>query len=219
MLGFRSKLFIFCILISRIGGESLRDKIPCIENDKFYRNPNRDPAAVWSQTECANYYFCVEGEVFEFTCSTGLTFDINRQICDFKPNVGNCDVTAEETTPKPLFNTKEPICPTGELACADGTCLPTALFCDGHPGNYFLFRKETLCFCLQFDASACNDDKAHALRNFLIKNNMISQNLLKIALMEVTKAGAIQNMIQMLPNLVTTPIVHYPIVFAPLMEH
>jgi len=133
MLGFRSKLFIFCILISRIGGESLRDKIPCIENDKFYRNPNRDPAAVWSQTECANYYFCVEGEVFEFTCSTGLTFDINRQICDFKPNVGNCDVTAEETTPKPLFNTKEPICPTGELACADGTCLPTALFCDGHP--------------------------------------------------------------------------------------
>ena len=37
--------------------------------------------------------------------------------------------------------------------------------------------------------------------------------------MEVTKAGAIQNMIQMLPNLVTTPIVHYPIVFAPLMEH
>ena len=142
MLGFRSKLFIFCILISRIGGESLRDKIPCIENDKFYRNPNRDPAAVWSQTECANYYFCVEGEVFEFTCSTGLTFDINRQICDFKPNVGNCDVTAEETTPKPMFNTKEPICPTGELACADGTCIPTSLFCDGHPGNYFLFRKE-----------------------------------------------------------------------------
>jgi len=133
MLGFRSKLFIFCILISRIGGESLRDKIPCIENDKFYRNPNRDPAAVWSQTECANYYFCVEGEVFEFTCSTGLTFDINRQICDFKPNVGNCDVTAEETTPKPMFNTKEPICPTGELACADGTCIPTSLFCDGHP--------------------------------------------------------------------------------------
>ena len=52
---------------------------------------------------------------------SGLSFDINRQICDFKAVVTNCDVTAEETTPKPLFNTQEPICPHGELACADGT--------------------------------------------------------------------------------------------------
>ena len=42
---------------------------------------------------------------------------------------------------------------------------------------------------------------------------------LKIALMEVTKAGAIQNMIPMLPKLVITPTVLCPIVFAPLMEH
>ena len=135
MWGFKC-LFIHCILISSIWGEGLRDRIPCIENDKFYRNPNRDPAHVWSQTECAKYYYCVEGEVFEFECSTGLTFDINRQICDFKTKVGNCDVTAEETTPKPLLNTEEPLCPKGENACADGTCIPTALFCDGHPGNF-----------------------------------------------------------------------------------
>ena len=78
----------------------------------------------------------MEGEVFNFECSTGLAFDINRQICDFKTNVGNCDVTAEETTPKPLLNTEEPICPKGENACADGTCIPTSLFCDGHPGLF-----------------------------------------------------------------------------------
>ena len=103
---------LFALGLPQIRG--LRDKVPCIENDKFYRNPNRDPAHVWSTTECAKYFFCVEGEVFEFECSTGLTFDINRQICDFKTKVGNCDVTAEVTTPKPLFNTDEPICPTGE---------------------------------------------------------------------------------------------------------
>jgi len=114
----------------------LRDKVPCLETDKFYRNPNRDPAHVWSTTECSKYFFCVEGEVFNFECSTGLAFDINRQICDFKTNVGNCDVTAEETTPKPLLNTEEPICPKGENACADGTCIPTSLFCDGHPDCY-----------------------------------------------------------------------------------
>ena len=134
MLGWR--LLLACLLMRRIQAEGLRDKIPCIENDKFYRNPNRDPAHVWSQTECAKYYYCVEAEVFEFECSTGLTFDINRQICDFKTNVGNCDVTAEETTPKPLLNTEEPICPKGENACADGTCIPTSLFCDGHPGTW-----------------------------------------------------------------------------------
>ena len=47
-------------------------------------------------------------------------------------------MTAEETTPKPLLNTEEPICPKGENACADGTCIPTSLFCDGHPGLYYL---------------------------------------------------------------------------------
>ena len=96
----------------------------------------RDAAHVWSTTECSKYFFCVEGEVFSFECSTGLTFDINRQICDFKTNVNNCDVTAEETTPKPLLNTEEPICPSGEGACADGTCIPLALFCDGHSDCY-----------------------------------------------------------------------------------
>ena len=50
----------------------------------------------------------------------------------FKDVVNNCDVTAELTTPKPLLNTKEPICPEEETACADGTCLKTQLFCDGH---------------------------------------------------------------------------------------
>ena len=126
---------LFLLLIFCNGILALRDKVPCIENDKFYRNPNRDPATVWSISVCSKYYFCVEGEVFSFECSTGLNFDINRQICDFKDNVPNCDVTADVTTPKPLLNTDEPICPSGEHACADGSCLPTALFCDGHPGQ------------------------------------------------------------------------------------
>jgi hypothetical protein len=39
---------------------------------------------------------------------------------------------AEAALPKPLLNTPEPICPVNELACADGTCLNSDLFCDGH---------------------------------------------------------------------------------------
>jgi hypothetical protein len=37
-----------------------------------------------------------DGEVFGFKCSTGLLFDVNRQICDFKLNVDNCDVVTGE---------------------------------------------------------------------------------------------------------------------------
>ena len=118
------------------GVSALREKVPCLEHGKFYRNPNRDPTKVWGSGECSKYYLCIEGEVYHFTCSTGLFFDVNKQICDFKNVVHNCDVTAEVTTPKPLYNTEEPICPQGETACADGTCLPTELFCDGHPDCY-----------------------------------------------------------------------------------
>ena len=66
---------------------SLREKVPCIDNGKFYRNPNRDAAHIWSTTLCKQYYLCIENEVFSFKCSTGLNFDVNRQICDFKVNI------------------------------------------------------------------------------------------------------------------------------------
>lgn len=78
---------------------------PCIDDNKFYRNPNAAAHSVWSPAECAKYYLCLDKEVFEFKCSQGLLFDISRQICDFKANVDNCDVssvfyraTATETT-------------------------------------------------------------------------------------------------------------------------
>ena len=75
---------IVCCMYLSMAVESLREKVPCIDNGKFYRNPNREAAHVWSATICAKYYLCIENEIFSFTCSTGLNFDVNRQICDFK---------------------------------------------------------------------------------------------------------------------------------------
>ena len=86
----------------RDGKRGFRERIRCIDNGKFYRNPNTPKelafrkvlyAFEWKrnyvnlsiftiQKECAEYYLCIEGEVFPFKCSTGLTFDIKRQICD-----------------------------------------------------------------------------------------------------------------------------------------
>ena len=70
----------------------LREKVPCIDNGKFYRNPNRDPNTVWSTSICSKYHLCIENEIFSFECSTGLNFDIQRQICDFKDKVGIAEV-------------------------------------------------------------------------------------------------------------------------------
>lgn len=73
---------------------SLKDTIKCFEDSKFYRNPERPTHKLWTNSECSKYYLCLDGEVFEFKCSVGLLFDVMRQICDFKQNVDNCDVTA-----------------------------------------------------------------------------------------------------------------------------
>ena len=117
----------------RGGKKGFREKIRCVDNGKFYRNPNTPRDLAFRKKECAEYYLCIEGEVFPFKCSIGLTFDIKRQICDRSDTVDNCDVAVSELIPKPLLNTDEPICPRGETACGDGVCLPTELFCDGHP--------------------------------------------------------------------------------------
>ncbi|XP_045477625.1 chitin deacetylase 1 [Harmonia axyridis] len=102
----------------------------CIENGKFYRNPSRAAHKIWTESECSKYFLCLEGEVFEFKCSTGLLFDVDRQICDFKANVDNCDVTSELTPPKPLLE-RANCHDSDQLGCADGTCLPQSYFCDG----------------------------------------------------------------------------------------
>lgn len=75
---------------------SLKDTVKCFEGAKFYRNPDRPTKKIWTNSECSKYYLCLDGEVFEFKCSVGLLFDVSRQICDFKQNVDNCDVTAGE---------------------------------------------------------------------------------------------------------------------------
>lgn len=89
---------VFNISFIAYGGNlvkrSLKDTIKCYEDSKFYRNPDRPTHKLWTNVECSKYYLCLDGEVFEFKCSVGLLFDVMRQICDFKQNVDNCDVTA-----------------------------------------------------------------------------------------------------------------------------
>ncbi|XP_063386542.1 chitin deacetylase 1 [Cydia fagiglandana] len=104
--------------------------LKCHENGRFYRNPDRTEEATWTNDECAKYYLCLQNEVFEFRCSPGLLFDVNRQLCDQAQNVHNCDVTTETHIPKPLLENGSCANET-HLACANGNCVPAEYFCDG----------------------------------------------------------------------------------------
>ena len=100
--------------------------VECIKNGKFYRNPNFESGV----RDCARYFWCPADKVLSFRCSAGLWFDVDRQICDFKRAVDNCEKAYDASTPKPLFATEEPICPANQLACASKKCIDRQLFCD-----------------------------------------------------------------------------------------
>lgn len=124
--------WIVLVLLALVANFAVVDskKVKCFEKGHFYRDPDRPAHKMWTPDECSKYFLCLEGEVFDFKCSTGLLFDVNRQICDFKLNVDNCDLTAEAVIPKPLLEEAE--CKDeSHLGCADGTCLPQEYFCDG----------------------------------------------------------------------------------------
>jgi len=66
-------------------------------------------------------------------CPSGLAFDLQRQTCDWKAKVDNCDRLSKPRLVKPNFNTQEPVCPDGELQCGNGECIGKELFCDKKP--------------------------------------------------------------------------------------
>ena len=65
-------------------------------------------------------------------CPPGLAFDLEKQTCDWKWAVKNCDELTRERKVKPLLVTDTPLCnKASELACGDGTCIEKNLFCNG----------------------------------------------------------------------------------------
>lgn len=88
-------------------------KTQCLQTSRFYRINNNN--------DCSKYYLCLDGDVFEFQCTDGLVFDVDRQICDVKERVRNCAnaVAAYNRTQQQ------------QQTCADGMTLPAQYFCDG----------------------------------------------------------------------------------------
>lgn len=97
------------------------------------KNPGEFFRLVAGGTHCRDVVACSEGGLQAIRCPPGLAFDLDKQTCEWKNAVKNCNVKARPKLALPLFNTKEPICDPGFLSCADGVCINKELFCDDEP--------------------------------------------------------------------------------------
>merc|ERR1712241_335664 len=82
--------------------------------------------------DCRNVIQCTAAGLQAIRCPPGLAFDLEKQTCDWKWAVKNCDKKTKEKKVKPLLVTDEPLCQNAnELACGDGLCIAKNLFCNG----------------------------------------------------------------------------------------
>jgi len=108
--------------------ELCRDRHP----DEYFRlTPDGD---------CRDVVRCDRADTFDSSlrlagvrCPTGLAFNIEKQICDWKAKVTNCDILEKARKVLPKLVTDAPICPQDQLACGNSVCIARELFCNGEP--------------------------------------------------------------------------------------
>jgi len=84
------------------------------------------------EENCRDVIQCTAAGLQAIRCPPGLAFDLEKQTCDWKWAVKNCDKKTKEKKVKPLLVTDEPLCQNAnELACGDGSCIAKGLFCNG----------------------------------------------------------------------------------------
>eukprot|EP00088_Acartia_fossae_P031666 TRINITY_DN324_c0_g1_i1.p1 TRINITY_DN324_c0_g1~~TRINITY_DN324_c0_g1_i1.p1 ORF type:complete len:549 (-),score=134.67 TRINITY_DN324_c0_g1_i1:91-1737(-) len=145
----KMKLFISCLLL----GTVLADDLPIVDESEIMlervkrqvseedikgalckdKNPGEFFRLVAGGAHCRDVVACTEGGLQAIRCPPGLAFDLDKQTCEWKNVVKNCNVKARPKLALPLFNTKEPLCDEGYLACGDGQCVKKDLFCDEKP--------------------------------------------------------------------------------------
>ncbi|KAH8025126.1 hypothetical protein HPB51_003968 [Rhipicephalus microplus] len=106
-----------------------------IENDAELCK-GRSPSEYFRLTadeDCRDVVRCSVQGLLALRCPSGLAFDIEKQTCDWKANVKNCEQLEKPRLVAPLLATDEPICETGKLACGNGDCIAKEMFCNGNP--------------------------------------------------------------------------------------
>merc|ERR1712077_62951 len=105
---------------------------------------------------CRDVIQCTAAGLQAIRCPPGLAFDLEKQTCDWKWAVKNCEKLTKERKVQPLLVTDEPLCEDNKLACGDAICINKELFCDGKKdcndgsdenacGKYFTSNCNTVC--------------------------------------------------------------------------
>jgi len=109
--------------------------VVCQDDDEVKKKLCKDKEAGelfrLSGADCRNVIQCTAAGLQAIRCPPGLAFDLEKQTCDWKNAVKNCDQLTKERKVKPLLVTDEPICDENFLACGDGNCKERGLFCNG----------------------------------------------------------------------------------------
>jgi len=84
-----------------------------------------------SSFDCRNVVQCTDSGLQGIRCPPGLAFDVDRQTCDWKNVVDNCDQRTKKRKVQPLLVTDEPLCQENFLACGNQVCIERGLFCNG----------------------------------------------------------------------------------------
>nr|ALS04459.1 chitin deacetylase 1 [Acartia pacifica] len=142
--------FLFCCLFI---GATIAQELPIVDEsevllERYKRQVSEDDIKdalckdknggeffrlVAGAAHCRDVVACAENGLQAIRCPPGLAFDLDKQTCEWKNAVKNCNVKARPKLALPLFKTTEPLCDEGYLACGDGKCLKTELFCDETP--------------------------------------------------------------------------------------
>merc|ERR1711879_377634 len=62
---------------------------------------------------CRDVIQCTAAGLQAIRCPPGLAFDLEKQTCDWKWAVKNCDKLTKERKVQPLLSTDEPLCEIG----------------------------------------------------------------------------------------------------------
>ncbi|CAB4061388.1 unnamed protein product [Lepeophtheirus salmonis] len=81
--------------------------------------------------KCRDVIQCTSSGLQAIRCPAGLAFDIEKQTCDWKNSVDNCEKKKQGEEGQASFIYDEPICQENFLACGDGNCIERGLFCNG----------------------------------------------------------------------------------------
>jgi len=107
--------------------------------DLCYNRPPNEYFRLSTEGDCRDVVRCdragIAGKIrlASVKCPSGLAFDLERQTCDWKANVDNCDVLSKPRLALPNLVTDEAVCPSGQLQCGNGECIDQIKFCDKIP--------------------------------------------------------------------------------------